>query len=134
MSKERNLYLDVLRAVSIILVLVGHSIQYGSGSEYLKWGVFLYNPVFIFIYSFHMPLLMLISGYLFAYSCKNKTNKELIIAKCKQLLVPLICWSFISLFVQVIKILAGVVSKKITLLWICTPSQITWTSSGRTTS
>ena len=118
MEKERNLYLDVLKAVSVILVVFGHSIQYGSGMEYLSWGYCLYNPVFSFIYSFHMPLFMLISGYLFYFSSKNKTAKELIVSKSKQILIPLFCWSFVSLFVHIIKILAGVSSHKITLVWI----------------
>lgn len=118
MEKERNLYLDVLKAVSIVLVVFGHAIQYGSGIEYLSWGSCLYNPVFSLIYSFHMPLFMLISGYLFYFSSKNKTEKELIVSKAKQILIPLVCWSFVSLLVHIIKILAGVSSHKITLVWI----------------
>ena len=118
MKSERNLYLDVLKAVSIVLVVFGHAIQYGSGMEYLSWGSCLYNPVFSFIYSFHMPLFMLISGYLFFFSTRNKTAKELIIAKAKQILIPLFCWSFVSLIVHIIKILAGVSTHKISLVWI----------------
>ncbi|MBR2441547.1 MAG: acyltransferase family protein [Clostridia bacterium] len=91
MEQERNTYIDVLRAVSILLVLVGHCIQYGCGMEYMAWGTFLYNPVFIFIYSFHMPLFMFISGYLFAFSVKKKKWHELLIGKAKQILIPLFC-------------------------------------------
>lgn len=118
MSKERNLYLDILKAISIILVIVGHCIQYGAGAEYLAWGMCLYNPVFIFIYSFHMPLFMMISGYLFAFSCKNKTPLQLLVAKAKQMLVPLFCWSFVSLAVQTIKIFLGLSTHKFTLNWV----------------
>ena len=118
MKKERNSYLDILKGISILLVITGHSIQYGSGMEYLSWGSFLYNPVFIFIYSFHMPLFMLISGYLFSYSCRNKTCKELLLAKAKQILIPLFCWSFISLLVHIIKIINGVSAIKISIIWI----------------
>ena len=104
MQKERNTYLDILKAISIIFVIVGHCIQYGSGMDFLLYGGAFYNPVYIFIYSFHMPLLMIISGYLFAYSFKNKTCKDLLLSKCKQILIPLLAWSFISLLVQIIKI------------------------------
>lgn len=31
MTKERNPYLDILKAITIILVVIGHAIQYGSG-------------------------------------------------------------------------------------------------------
>lgn len=102
-----------------MLVLFGHSIQYGSGIEYLTSGLCLYNPVFKFIYSFHMPLFMLISGFLFSFSCKNKTAKELLFAKFKQLIIPLFCWSFVATIIQIIKVLAGVSTYKITFIWIC---------------
>lgn len=118
MEKERNLYIDVLRGVSILLVVVGHCIQYGAGLDNLTGGIFLYNPVFIFIYSFHMPLFMLISGYLFAYSAKNKECHKLLYIKAKQLLLPLFCWSFINLLIQVIKAVLGVSSQEITLIWM----------------
>ena len=117
MSKERNLYLDVLRAICIIFVVIGHSIQYGSGEEFLIWGMCFYNPVFIFIYSFHMPLFMLISGYLFAFSCKSKSAKELLIAKAKQILLPLFCWSFVTLAVQLIKIFLGASTHTFSVKW-----------------
>lgn len=118
MTKERNIFLDVLKAISIILVVVGHCIQYGSGMEYLTYGGFFYNPTYKFIYSFHMPLFMLISGYLFSCSSKNKTVKELIIKKVKQLIIPLFCWSFVTLIVALFKIWVGVSSQSITFMWI----------------
>ena len=65
-----------------------------------------------------MPLFMLISGYLFAFSCKKKTTKELLVSKFKQLIVPLFCWSFVSLVIQMVKIAIGISSQKITLIWI----------------
>ena len=118
MEKGRNLYLDILKAVSIILVIIGHSIQYGSGMEYLVWGKCLYNPIFSFIYSFHMPLFMLISGYLFYYSCRNKSAKEMLIIKAKQILIPLFSWSFVSLLVHIVKIALGVSTHNISIIWI----------------
>lgn len=118
MTKERNPYLDILKAITIILVVIGHAIQYGSGLEYLTYGGFLYNKVFIFIYSFHMPLFMLISGYLFAVSSKEKTFKELLKSKLKQLLIPLGCWSVITLIVECVKIPLGVSTHTFGFVWI----------------
>ena len=119
MQKERNMYLDILKAVSIILVVIGHCIQYGSGMQYLTYGTCLYNPVFIFIYSFHMPLFMLISGFLFSYSLKNKTTKGILFSKIKQIIIPLACWSFIATIIQTVKALTGVSSSQVSFIWIC---------------
>ena len=118
MAKERNLYIDILKAVTIFMVVIGHCIQYGGGSENLAWGAFLYNPVFIFIYSFHMPLFMLISGYLFAFSCKRKSTKELLVGKVKQVIIPLFCWSFVSMVVEIIKIIVGVSTSTFSIVWM----------------
>ena len=113
MVKERNLYIDVLKAVTILLVVIGHCIQYGAGRDFLIYGGFFYNEAYIFIYSFHMPLFMLISGYLFFQSSKTKDCKSLLFAKVKQLIVPLFSWSFITLIVEIIKIIAGVSPQKL---------------------
>lgn len=117
MNKERNFYMDALKAINIILVVLGHCIQYGSGKEYAL-GAFFYNPVFIFIYSFHMPLFMLISGCLFASSIKTKKWNELLYAKFKQLIIPLCSWSVISLFISIGKSSRGLSSESINVLWI----------------
>ena len=118
MKKERNLYIDVLKAITILLVVIGHCIQYGAGKDFLLYGGFFYNKTYIFIYSFHMPLFMLISGYMFFQSAKTKKCKTLLFVKFKQLIIPLFCWSFISLIVEVIKILAGVSTHEFGFIWI----------------
>lgn len=81
--KERVLYLDNLRGVLILLVMLGHSIQavgYGIDDNFVNR----------FIYSFHMPMFMAISGYL-SYKIHFESNK--IISKAKQLLVPYVLWT-----------------------------------------
>ena len=119
MKKERNLYIDVLKAFSIILVVLGHCVQYGAGKEYSDYGLFFANPVFIFIYSFHMPLFMLISGFLFAYSVKNRSWLNVLITKGKQLLIPLAGWSVVSTLISIIKIICGVSTRKFSFIWLC---------------
>lgn len=69
--KTRSNYLDILKGYAIILVVFGHCIQYGSGLQAMSNGLYFDNKVFQMIYSFHMPLLMLISGYLFYNTTKN---------------------------------------------------------------
>lgn len=70
-NNERNAYIDFVKAVAIILVIVGHCIQYGSGNDVLSASTFFDDKVFKFIYSFHMPLFMLVSGYLYSFSMRN---------------------------------------------------------------
>jgi len=68
MQNKRNNTIDIIKAVAIILVCIGHSIQFGSGFNILSEEIFFDNICFKIIYSFHMPLFMLISGYLFYFS------------------------------------------------------------------
>lgn len=52
-SLNRILWLDALKCFAMFLVIWGHVIQYGV-TDYLE------NDIHIGIYSFHMPLFMMI--------------------------------------------------------------------------
>lgn len=65
---RRDTFIDYLKGIAIILMLIGHCIQYGSGSVFLIDELYWENAVMKVIYSFHMPLFIAISGYLFWYS------------------------------------------------------------------
>lgn len=118
MKRERNLYIDIVKGLCIILVIIGHCIQYGSGNKYLEDNTFFNNPFFIFIYSFHMPLFMLISGYLFAYSINNKKWNKVLITKINQLIIPLFAWSFISLIITISKSIPQGTGESLNIIWI----------------
>jgi fucose 4-O-acetylase-like acetyltransferase len=62
---NRNLNIDAIKGFLIILVVLGHSIQYGFGLDYVVSEEFYDDYVFRAIYTFHMPLFMFISGYFF---------------------------------------------------------------------
>lgn len=55
--KTRNNSIDIVRAIGIILMIIGHC------------ALLPYRPYRHVIYSFHMPLFFIISGYL--YKCKD---------------------------------------------------------------
>ena len=101
-QKKRNYFLDFTKAFAIILVVFGHCIQYGSGEYYLKEELFFENIIFKYIYSFHMPLFMLISGYLFAFGT-HKGAKKIIINKAKSLIIPVFTWCIIPVIIFYIK-------------------------------
>ncbi|MCU6184377.1 acyltransferase family protein [Citrobacter cronae] len=89
---KRNQGIDLLKGIAIILVVWGHSIQYLK-----KDGIsFFDNYLFITIYSFHMPLFMMISGYLFYYSLSKYSTTDIIIIKFKQLIIPMFAWIILN--------------------------------------
>lgn len=86
--KERNETLDILKGVAILAVLFGHALQRGLVSNYentIGWKV---------IYSFHMPLFILLSGFTL-YLSKPKYNMGWLRKKFSRLMIPLISWTII---------------------------------------
>lgn len=83
---QRLLYLDALKGILIVLVILGHAVQFTIEN---------YQHVFLFrfIYSFHMPLFFLISGYL---TFKGRYDEQLVQKRAIQLLVPFVVWAFLS--------------------------------------
>ena len=78
--KNRVAYLSTARVIGILLVVLGHSYPFNvpisQGLEFLR----------SFIYSFHMPLFVFISGFLAAKS--SRTPKDYILGRAKKLLTP----------------------------------------------
>jgi len=96
---KRNSFLDILKGITIILVVIGHSIQYGNGIKYMNNEVFFSNTVFRIIYTFHMPLFMLISGYLFYFSITKHQSNKIIKNKIERLIIPIFIWTIIYNFI-----------------------------------
>ena len=59
---KRNDFIDFLKGIGIILVVIGHVSQNERIND--------------FIYSFHMPLFFFISGFLFNYKKENFTKNK----------------------------------------------------------
>lgn len=90
-AKKEKSFINLLRGLAIFLMLWGHSIQFCCAKQF----DFFENPVFKTIYSFHMPLFMLISGYLFFFSQQKRDCEELILYKAKSLLYPILMGSIL---------------------------------------
>lgn len=74
--KERKIYLDIAKAFAIICVIIGHTYYNSNNSTVIL--------IKCFIYSFHMPLFFLISGYL----AKKIDLAELLSKNARTLLLP----------------------------------------------
>lgn len=85
---KRNSYFDNARAILIFLVVFGHMI-----SEYIENERILAN-IYLFIYTFHMPAFILISGYFAKKVYEQGYFKKLI----KKLLIPYIIFQVLYTF------------------------------------
>lgn len=102
--KERNTTLDLAKGILIILVVLGHAIQYSGNGNWEDSQLFFDDIVFRAIYSFHMPLFMMISGYLF-YSSNKKDFKPLMISKLRAIGIPLLVFTLLMNVVWYIPLL-----------------------------
>ncbi|MBQ8287558.1 MAG: acyltransferase [Clostridia bacterium] len=81
--------IDTARGVGIILVVLGHAIRPGMVAE--PWCDFLFG----LIYSFHMPLFFVLSGFTFALTCRKYISAPITFLKkrTRSLLIPLLTWA-----------------------------------------
>lgn len=80
---------DLLKFLGMFLVIWGHIIAALSSEDFHT------NGCFLFIYSFHMPLFMVISGFFFAKNAFNRSFLDVIKNKFRQLMLPAIIWGAI---------------------------------------
>lgn len=110
LSAERDILPDILKGFGITLVVLGHCIQasYGEGTAFFD------DKLYQFIYSFHMPLFMLISGY-YAWNSVHRAvalhaRRKMLKKKCFYLITPNVAWKlieFLYLFVTGTYVYAG---------------------------
>lgn len=91
----RDITLDLTKGLLIMMVVLGHAIQFSFGMDFIHSKQFFYDPVFKIIYSFHMPLFMLISGYLF-YNSNKKDLKTLVRSKLLAIGIPMLSFLFLG--------------------------------------
>jgi fucose 4-O-acetylase-like acetyltransferase len=91
MTEGRDIQLDALRGLAIILVVTGHVLAFSDVQHFQN------KPLFNIIYSFHMPLFFFISGFLVYGHFKSPTviwvKKKFI-----GLVVPYLVFSFMYFF------------------------------------
>jgi fucose 4-O-acetylase-like acetyltransferase len=94
MASTRLISIDIAKAICIILVVVGHYVP--ANSPY--WYIILKDV----IYTFHMPLFMFVSGYVYWATKKNIKYKDFAWKKFQRLMIP---YFFTSVVIIVIKLL-----------------------------
>ena len=84
-QKRERMYLNIVKGTAIFLMLWGHAIQICTNDDWIAFQ----NNTFQFIYSFHMPLFMLLSGYLFFFSFEKRDLKTLLTHRAQSMLQPI---------------------------------------------
>lgn len=99
MINKRNDTIDLLKGIAILCVVWGHTIQYATGND----GNFFDDIGYLYINSFHMPLFMLLSGYLFYKSWSRECSFEKLFERVKNLMIPIfMCGIVPSIVVQML--------------------------------
>lgn len=87
---ERDVSIDIAKGICIILVVIGHLLQFDC-SGLAK------NILFNYIYAFHMPVFMMLSGYVASYGKYDVTFTKLILRRFRQLMVPFLVWMVLTI-------------------------------------
>lgn len=107
--KNRNTTIDVAKGLGIILVVLGHN-----------WIALDNRELFRVIFSFHMPLFFFLSGiFLKESDCFSKFLLLKASALLKPYFVILIAWSFVTLFLTIMKDRASILDTQyfLGLVW-----------------
>ena len=94
-------WIDYAKGLGIILVVLGHAII-GAREAHLPVNLNVINPLFTFIYSFHMSLFFALSGFFFEKSLDKHHEKKFLINKLQTILYPFVIWSIIQTAFEVI--------------------------------
>ena len=95
--RKRIDYIDFTKGIAIFLVVWGHAIQVGG----MQREVFS-DKLFTFIYSFHMPLFMMLSGFVFAKTYNRKDFWKNIKSKITRLVFPAILWGVLFYIIKAV--------------------------------
>lgn len=99
-EKKRIEFIDALKGFAIICVVLGHIMDGYYKSNLYPDSNDLFWLIFVIIYSFHMGLFFVVSGYLYGVTyCKEKTKK---ITQTKRLIYVYIIWCILMWFFKIV--------------------------------
>lgn len=89
-TQRKYEWIDIAKGFGIILVILGHCIRDGMQEKYI------FSVIYTFIYTFHMPLFFLLSGFLFENSIQKENGvKKFIEKKTNTLFIPFITYTLL---------------------------------------
>ncbi len=101
MIEKRLEWVDIARGFAIILVVMGHVV-----SSYHEAGLYetsdFMNFICKFVYSFHMALFILLSGFLYSRSDSRKSKKTSILQKLINYGIPYVLFSVLWVFMKLL--------------------------------
>jgi fucose 4-O-acetylase-like acetyltransferase len=91
---QRSLLIDILRGLSIALVVLGHT---DEGTLHRFWwnGSMTGYRIKFFIYSFHMPAFFFVSGIFLCASVQKRGGWRFTIEKLRTMIYPYLLWGLI---------------------------------------
>lgn len=107
-SKPRLLNYDIAKAICIILVVIGHYIPDNAPEWYVM------NREFI--YSFHMPLFMFASGFIYIAFKKEESYGHFLMKKVKRLMIPYLVTSVLIVTIKLLTEGSAYVENPVTVL------------------
>ena len=98
---KRNEKIDYYKGLVAFLVLYGHIVQLIFVNETGDVSSSFSDAVIMFIYAFHMPLFMFLSGYCLNYYI-HKPLRHTLIKRSFLLIVPALFWATINYFMRIL--------------------------------
>lgn len=92
MEKVRNTFIDELKGIAILLVVIGHILQF-------IFKVDVSGLLFSVIYSFHMPFFMFLAGYSLSLGHKALEFKY-VIKRFFLLIIPFFVWGGVFMYIR----------------------------------
>lgn len=98
---KRN-YIDCVRGIAVFLMVWGHTIQCGNGQIFIEERAYYSDMTFRSIYSFHMPLFAILSGFLLFSSLESRSCQEVMKKRIVSLGLPIVTWGSIDFVISLI--------------------------------
>ena len=95
MKRQREAWVDAAKGIAILFVVLGHVVSSYHNSGLLKDAT-VFGFVYTFVYSFHMPLFFVLSGYLAAKAPAGGSALQRIGYKVLSLGVPYVVFSVVT--------------------------------------
>lgn len=97
--KKKIEWLSVLQGFSMLLVVIGHvTLTNVPGDPATPIATGIERT----IYTFHMPLFIFISGWLFYFTCigREKPFRDMLVSKLKRLAIPFLAFTIIAMVLK----------------------------------